>query len=131
MEVEPGSEHSQVLDYRTTGTPMPPRRRLFIARRTVLASTFPVAIFVALLFAPNRWTRWLNLGHKREQYFGALWMAIATFSLVCVIAMSLSRKRWDVWLVLLIHIGMLGFTIFPGCFAIRWLMHWGPPGPGS
>ena len=102
-----------------------------LPRGVVLASLLPIGGFIVAVLTMHRWSRWFNLGQRSERITGSLWLTTAAFDLACLVILASARKRWDVWTCMLLHGLMLAFTVFPGCFAIPWLMHWGPPGPGA
>jgi predicted acyltransferase len=130
--MDPSSNHStaNVLGYgRATAIGKSPRRVL--PRTFVFASIMPILMFAVVVSSPNRWFRWFHIGQERERIVGVLWMMTAAWSLACLLVLSLFRKRWDIYAGLLVHGLMIAFTIFPGHIAIRFLMHWLPPGPGT
>jgi hypothetical protein len=113
-----------------TGAGRSPRTTL--PRTFVLASLLPIGAFIAIaLTAADHWSRWFQIGQGWERITGILWLATAVYDLSCLVMLAFVRKRWDVWVALLLHGAWVVLTLFPGFFAIAWLMHWGPSGPGS
>jgi hypothetical protein len=119
---------SDTLDYAhgTTGTN---RQRAVLPRAVVLASPVPIVGFFAIAFTSKIWSHWFHIEHIR--IIGTVWLATAAFDIGCLVIFAFIRKRWDVWLCMLLHGLMLAFTVFTGLIAIPFFMGWGPPGPGS
>lgn len=118
------------LDYASDSVTRNQPDRFEAPRSIVFASPIPVLIFITLLFTHHTWSRWIFIRIGWERAMGTMWIATAIFSVACIITLCCGRKRWDVWLCLLLHTAMVAFTVFPGCIAIPWLMHW-MTGPGA
>src|SRR5579862_1021323 len=94
------SKRHPALDYASP----PVRGRRALPRFAAIGSLIPIAVLAALVFLSHRSPFWFYcqkyLQLDRERLTGLTWIFAGAWSVACIIALSLTKKRWDAILIL-------------------------------